>query len=63
MPVLQKVELEKVVDYVISKYPQKILEFRAGVRSSFDFLVKESLKLTDGKADPAKIRALILAKM
>lgn len=60
---LLKVDLEKVVDFVISKHPHKVLEFKAGIESSFDFLVREVLKLTEGKADPAKVKALILAKM
>jgi len=57
-----KLSIEGIVERVIEKYPEKVLEFKAGVRSSFDFLVKEALKMSGGKADPAKVRAIILAK-
>ena len=56
-------ELEEIVEYVIGKYPQKFLEAKNGVRSSFDFLVNEVLKLSKGKADPAKVRAAIISKI
>ena len=56
------VDLEEVVEFILAKYPKKVLEFKIGMESSLDFLVKETLKLTGGKADPAKVRALIISK-
>ena len=62
MPKLS-LSLEDLVEEVLSKNPGKILEYHAGVQASFEFLVNEVLRLSGGRADPAKVRALLLSKL
>jgi len=57
------VDLEGLVDEVLTRYPEKVLEYKSGSADAFEFLVKEILKLSQGKANPIKVRALLVSKI
>jgi len=56
-------DLEKTVDQVMSEYTKEILELQSGIRSSLQKLVIEAMRRSGGKADPKKIRHLIISKL
>ena len=59
----EPVDLDQIVEEVIDMYPQELLAYKAGVRSSIDKLVSETMKKSGGKADPQKIRNIIISKL
>ena len=59
----EPIDLNQIVEEVIDMYPQELLAYRAGVRSSIDKLVKETMRKSGGKADPQKIRNIIISKL
>ena len=56
-------DLEGLVDEILARYPEKVLEYKSGSAEAFEFLVKETLKLSQGKANPIKVRALLVSKI
>lgn len=56
-------DLEKVVDQVMGEYTKEILELQTGIRSSLNKLVTEAMRRSGGRADPKKIRHLIIGKL
>ncbi len=59
----EPVNLSEIVDRVIAKYPKLILEYRSGIKSSLDRLISEVMRECKGKADPRKVKLLILEKL
>lgn len=59
----EPVNLSEVVDRVIAKYPKLVLEYRSGIRSSLNRLISEVMRECEGKADPRKVKILILKKL
>jgi len=55
--------LEEIVDEVVSENTSDLLAIQAGVRSSIDKLVGEVMHRSRVKADPKRIRQLILSKL
>jgi len=56
-------ELERVVDAVIAANPKSVEEFRAGKEKAFNALVGQAMKATQGKADPARLHALLRVRL
>ncbi|MBI2147882.1 Asp-tRNA(Asn)/Glu-tRNA(Gln) amidotransferase subunit GatB, partial [Candidatus Woesearchaeota archaeon] len=52
-------ELEKICRDVVFKNPTAVKEFKAGKEKSFQFLVGQVMKATQGKADPAMVNELL----
>lgn len=59
----EPVDLDEIVEQVINTYPQELLAYRAGIRPSIDKLVSEAMRKSGGKADPQKVRNLIIGKL
>ena len=55
--------LEAIVDEVINNNTSALLEIQGGLRSSLTKLISEVMIKSGGKADPHKIRRLILDKI
>jgi len=55
--------LEKMIDEVLAANPRSVEEFRAGKEKAFNALVGQAMKATKGKANPAQVNALLLAKL
>ena len=56
-------DLEEIVDQVMAEYTKEILEIQVGIRSSLYKIVTETMRRSGGKADPKKIRHLIISKL
>ncbi len=56
-------ELERIVDEVIAANPKSVEEFRAGKDKAFNALVGQAMKASRGKADPARLHALLRARL
>jgi len=55
--------LEEIVNEVVSENTADLLAIQAGVRSSIDKLVNIVMHRAKVKADPKRIRQLILSKL
>lgn len=55
--------IEKTIDEVLAANPQQASEYRAGKEKVFGFLVGQVMKLTAGKANPAKVNEILKAKL
>ena len=55
--------LEAIVDEVINHNTSALLEIQTGLRTSLTKLISEVMRKSGGKADPHKIRRLILDKI
>lgn len=51
--------LERAVERVIRENPGPVSDFRAGKEKSFGFLVGQTMRLMDGKADPKKVNIIL----
>jgi Asp-tRNA(Asn)/Glu-tRNA(Gln) amidotransferase B subunit len=61
---MQKVKnLEEIVDEVVSENTSDLLAIQGGIRSSIDKLVTEVMHRSKIKANPKRIRQLILSKL
>ncbi len=61
MPV--EIDLEKLVNEVIEINSKLVLEYRAGIASALEKLVSVAMKKSFGRADPTKIRHMIISKL
>lgn len=52
-------ELQGLVDQALSKYPEKINEYRSGKLGLLGMFVGEAMKLSKGKADPKLLNQLV----
>jgi len=55
--------LEELVNESIDNNSKAILEYKAGIMSSLDKIVSDVVKKSGGKADPRKVRNMILMKL
>jgi len=55
--------LEKIIDDVLAANSKSVEEFRAGKEKAFNALVGQAMKATKGKANPAQVNTLLLAKL
>jgi aspartyl-tRNA(Asn)/glutamyl-tRNA(Gln) amidotransferase subunit B len=57
------VEIEKIVDDVISKKPKEVERFKAGEEKLIGFFVGQVMKSTKGKANPQMVNELLKKKL
>ncbi len=55
--------LAPVIDEVLAKYPDKVIEFRKGKKGLLSLFVGEVMKKSKGKADPRVTNELLLEKL
>ncbi len=55
--------IEKIVDQVIEENPQAIKEIKEGNKKALGFLVGQSMKLTNGQANPQIVNELLQKKI
>jgi len=55
--------LDQLVNEVLAENIKYVLDMQVGVRSALDSLITQVMKRSEGKADPNKIRRIILDKM
>ncbi|MFN7117525.1 MAG: Asp-tRNA(Asn)/Glu-tRNA(Gln) amidotransferase subunit GatB [Saprospiraceae bacterium] len=55
--------LAQIVEEVITKYPEKVAEYRKGKKGLLGFFVGEVMKQSKGKAEPKTTNALLLEKL
>ena len=55
--------LEAIVDEVINQNTNALLEIQSGLRTSLTKLISQVMRKSGGRADPHKIRRLILDKI
>ena len=55
--------LEELVNEVLAEDTAELLDVKRGIRESLDHLVSEVMKRSGGRADPNKIRRLIINKI
>lgn len=60
---LKQKSLEELVRETIYMNTKELLEYRGGNRGSLDKLVNEVMKKSGGRADPKKIRGMIINKL
>lgn len=56
-------ELEAMVDEVLAAQPKAVSSFREGDQKAVNFLMGQVMKQSQGKADPAQVRTLLIAKL
>ncbi len=55
--------IEKVIDDIIAKNPQQLAQYRAGKETLFGYFVGQTMKATQGKANPAQVNELLKKKL
>ncbi len=56
-------ELEKIVDEAIAKYPDKVLEYKSGAVGLIGLFMGESMKISRGTADPKELNRIVKEKL
>ena len=56
-------EKAPAVDDVIAEHPDNVEKFRAGEEKVLNFLMGQVMRRTEGKANPAAIRDLLVERM
>ena len=56
-------ELEKFVERVIRENPKSVQDFLSGKENAVMFLVGQTMKLSKGKANPKKVKEIILRRL
>jgi aspartyl-tRNA(Asn)/glutamyl-tRNA(Gln) amidotransferase subunit B len=56
-------EIEKIVDELMSRYPDQVAEFRAGKDKVFGFFVGQAMKASGGKLNPAQLNDVLRKKL
>jgi len=55
--------IERAIDEVMAKNPGQLAEYRAGKDKLFGFFVGQTMKATQGKANPAQLNELLRKKL
>ncbi|MBI3233237.1 MAG: Asp-tRNA(Asn)/Glu-tRNA(Gln) amidotransferase subunit GatB [Bacteroidetes bacterium] len=55
--------IDPIIEEVLAKYPDKVLEYKAGKQSLIGLFVGEVMKLSKGKADPKMTNSLVRKKL
>ena len=55
--------LEKIIDEILTKYPDQVAEYRAGKEKVFGFFVGHAMKATQGNAHPQQLNELLKRKL
>ena len=56
-------ELEKIIDAVLAKYPDKIIEYKGGKVGLLSLFMGDAMKLGKGKVKPAEVNELLKKKL
>ena len=55
--------IENLIDQVLSKFPEKVKEYKKGKKGLMGLFVGEVMKLSNGKADPKMTNELLSEKL
>jgi len=55
--------IEKIVDEVIADNPNQVQQYKQGKHQVIGFLVGQAMKLSQGKANPGQVNALLKEKL
>ena len=58
-----KTELEKIADKVLSENRKSVSDYKRGKTNALGYLVGQAMKASKGKADPVKMKDIILSKL
>ena len=58
-----EIDLENLVNEVIAANIKLVLEYRSGIASALEKLVSIAMKKSFGRADPKKVRYMIISKL
>ena len=56
-------DLDKIVDEAITKYPDKVFEYKSGKTGMIGLFVGESMKMSRGTADPKELNRIVKEKL
>jgi len=56
-------ELSDIIDVVLDNNPKAVLDFKSGIKESFNYLVGRVMAATKGRGDPSKIREILKKKL
>lgn len=62
LEIKQMKSLDQLVNEVLAEETKSVLDLQVGVRSALDRLITQVMKKSEGRADPNKIRRIILDK-
>ncbi len=57
------IDLDTIIDQVIAKYPDKVLEYQKGKKGLLGLFMGEVMKLSGGKINPGKTNTLLINKL
>ncbi len=63
LQITDETTLSAFVDVVLEKHPQVVAQYQQGKTQALDFLVGQTMKESKGKADPQKIREILIKKL
>ena len=58
-----EIDLEQIVNDALEANSKLVLEYRAGIPSALEKMVSEVMKKSAGRADPRKVRFMIVSKI
>ena len=56
-------ELEKIIDKIIADNPNQVAAYKGGKDKLFGFFVGQTMKATQGKANPKQVNELLKSKL
>ncbi len=56
-------EIEKMVDEIITQFPEQLADYRSGKDKLFGFFVGQAMKASKGKANPAQLNEILKTKL
>ena len=56
-------ELEEIVKGIINKYPEDVIDYKAGKTKLLGFFMGQVMRLTQGKANPKMVNELLRKKL
>ena len=60
---LKSQELEKIINAVLSKNQEKVIQYKSGKVKLFGFFVGEVMKISKGKANPQLVNDILKSKL
>lgn len=55
--------IERIVEQILTANPAQVAEYRAGKEKAFNFLVGQTMKATQGKANPVQVTEILRRKL
>ena len=55
--------IESIIDEILAANPGQLAQYRDGKQKLFGFFVGQTMKATQGKANPAQVNALLKKKL